>query len=276
MMNNTIESLASLKLFGMAAELERQIANPSSDALSFELRIRSMVDHEMTLRNNKRLQLLLKKAQLPFGSACVEDLDYRSVRGLDKSEMLSLTTMNWVTAGHNLVITGPTGTGKSWIASALGNQACRMGLTCLFTRVRTLMEELLVSHASGLFNQKIERYRKYDLLILDDWGMEPFAPRAQYDLLEIIESRHGARATIFTSQVPMDQWHDLMDNKTVADALMDRVINSSNSMKLFGESLRRQKSQTIKTAPTMKKTPPLKKTSVAKKVSGTTRAKKSA
>lgn len=245
MMQNTIDQLNTLKLFGMATELERQIGNPTMNDLPFEHRVRSMVDHESTVRENKRLQMLLKKAKLPIG-ASVEDIDYRSPRGLDKSTMLSLSNLDWVRQRNNLVITGPTGTGKTWIACALANYACRLGLAAYFVRVPMLMENLLSARALGSFSLRLEQLKKIDLLILDDWGIETFSKRAQNDLLELVDSRLGVKSMIITSQFPMSHWHDALDNKTVADAIMDRIAHSSYTLQLSGESLRKIKGTTTK------------------------------
>jgi DNA replication protein DnaC len=238
MNNYTIDALNKLKLHGMAAEFERQLHNPSANDIPFEYRVKSMVDHEVTLRDDKRLQMLLKKARLKIPEACIEDIDYRVPRGLDKATLLSLTSLDWIRQGNNVVLTGPTGTGKTWVSCALGNHACRMGMSVQFIRVAELLEMLVAAHATASFNQTLERLKKTDLLILDDWGLQPFAGRAQNDMLELVESRLGAKSLIITSQTPMELWHDLMDVKAVADALMDRVISRSYSLKLSGESLR--------------------------------------
>lgn len=239
MMNNpTIDKLHSLKLLGMADELAQQLMTPSANELPFEHRVRSMVDHEITLRDHKRLKLLLKKACLPI-DASIEDVDYRTPRGLDKAEFQSLCTLDWIRNGHNLVMTGPTGTGKSWLASALANQACRQGLSCHFVRVPILIESLMAARATTTFIQKLAQLKKFDLLILDDWGIEPFSKRAQNDLLELIDNRLGNRSVLITSQLPMNVWYDAFDNKTVADAVMDRVIHGSYQIQLSGESMRK-------------------------------------
>jgi DNA replication protein DnaC len=246
MMNNlTIDKLHSLKLLGMADELERQLTTPAANELSFEHRVRSMVDHEITLRDHKRLRLLLRKASLPV-DASIEDVDYRAPRGLDIAEFQTLCSLDWVRNRHNLVITGPTGTGKSWLASALANQACRQGLSCHFIRVPLLMESLMAARATTTFVQKLGQLKKFDLLILDDWGIEPFSKRAQNDLLELIDNRLGNRSVLITSQMPMSIWYEAFDNKTVADALMDRIIHGSYHVQLSGESLRKKRNVNAK------------------------------
>jgi DNA replication protein DnaC len=239
MINNaTTEKLHALKLPGMAEEFNRQLITPVMSELSFEHRVRNIVDHEITLRDNKRLQVLLKKASLPQG-ACMEDIDYRTQRGLDKAEIQSLSTLDWIRNRHNLVMTGPTGTGKSWLACALANQACREGLSCHFVRFPILLESLTVARATAGLQTRLQQLRKFDLLILDDWGIEPIPKRAQSDLLELIDSRSGACSFLITSQMPMSLWHDMFENKTVADALMDRIVHSSYHIELSGESLRK-------------------------------------
>lgn len=240
MTQDTLDKLNSLKLFGMAAELERQFANPTIGELPFEHRIRVLVDQETTFRENKRLQMLLKNAKLPV-SASIEEIDYRESRGLDKSLALSLTTLDWIAQQTNLVVTGPTGTGKTWLACALANQACRKGLTTFFIRVPLLLDDLLGAHATGNFRKRLEQLLKFDLLIIDDWAIEPFTKRAQSDLLELIGGRIGTRSTIITSQMPMDKWHDAIDNKAIADAILDRVVHSSYVIKLTGKSMRAPK-----------------------------------
>jgi DNA replication protein DnaC len=249
MMNNpTIDKLLSLKLAGMADELERQLLTPGTNDLPFELRVSSMADHELTLRDHKRLRLLLKKASLPIPAASIEDVDYRAPRGLDKATFLTLSGLDWVRNRHNIVLTGPTGTGKTWLACALANAACRVGLSCIFFRMSALTEILTTARATATFAQKLAYLRRFDLLILDDWGIEPFSKHTQSDLLELIDNRLGTRSTLFTSQMPMSVWYDLFENKTIADAVMDRVIHNSHHMQFAGESLRKAKSLNTKTS----------------------------
>lgn len=243
MNNHIIESMRNLGLIGMADEFERQVANPTIDELSFAHRIRVMIDQEVTFRDNKRLHRLLKKAKLQI-SASVEDIDYKAARGLSKPEMLQLTTLDWVRRSLNLLITGPTGTGKTWLSCALGNQACRQGLSTHFVRVPLLMQDFIAAHAAGKFKSFLAQLVKYDMLILDDWGFENFSPEAQQDIFELIDARVGPRSTIITSQCPIENWHDAMNNKMVADAILDRVIHSSHIVKLKGDSLRRKAKKT--------------------------------
>ena len=235
--HNLADKMQELKLFGMAAELERQLANPTIGELPFEQRVESLVDHEATFRDNHRLRLLLKKAKLST-LAAVEDIDYRQQRGLDKSLMLSLTKLKWIDEHTNVVLTGPTGTGKTWLACALGNQACRFGRTVYFVRAPLLVDDFLAARATAGFKKRLDQLIKFDLLIIDDWAIEPFSPRAQNDLLELIEGRNGTRSTIITSQLPLDKWHDAISNKAIADAILDRIVHSSQSIKLSGTSMR--------------------------------------
>ncbi|WP_171938739.1 IS21-like element helper ATPase IstB [Herbaspirillum rubrisubalbicans] len=246
MMNNvTIDKLLQLRLPGMAAEFERQITTPAASDIPFDHRVRSLVDHELTLRDNRRLQLLLKRAALPQ-NASLEDVDYRTPRGLDKSMFLTLGSLDWIHHHNNLVLTGPTGTGKSWLACALGQQACREGIATHFIRVPDLIESFVIARGTANFSNRIKQLNKFDLLILDDWGIDNFNRRAQGDLLELIEHRSEKHSILITSQMPITTWHSMFDNKTIADALMDRIFHSSYQIALTGESLRKAKNPSTK------------------------------
>lgn len=238
LINQTLEKLRELKLYGFVEELERQLPNPSVRSLSFEDRLGNLVDVELTTRSNKRLSMLLKNAKLKHKSACIEDINYSYSRNLDKSTMLSLSNVDWIRQKNNLVFSGPTGTGKTWLACALGNQACRQGMSVLFIRMSALIEDLFTARSTATFSKRITQLAKIDLLIIDDWCIEPIPAKSQSDLLELVDSRSGVNSTIITSQVPMQLWHDYIDNQTIADAILDRLVHSSQYIKLNGDSLR--------------------------------------
>lgn len=242
----TIQSLREMKLHGMAIGFEQQRESVATQGLSFEERFGLLVDQEQTYRENQRLRRLLKLAKLKE-SACVEDIDYSHERGLDKSQMASLITSDWIQRGFNLILTGPTGCGKTWLACALGNQACRHGLSVQFCRVPLLLEELLISHADGSFRKKLAQLAKIDLLILDDLGMGTLKPQSRGDLLEIADSRSNGKATAITSQIPVDNWHEYLSggNPTLADAILDRFSSGSLRINLKGESLRKRRSNDL-------------------------------
>ncbi|MDZ7921693.1 IS21-like element helper ATPase IstB [Rhodoferax sp.] len=238
----TTSKLHDMKLFGMAHGFENQLENPQSGKLSFEERFGLLVDQEHTYRDNRRLQRLLKAAKLRE-TACVEDIDYRAERGLDRAEIASLALCNWIKQGHNLIVTGPTGSGKTWMACALAAQACRLGMTVSFQRLPLLLEDLAVSHGDGSFRKRLSQLAKVDLLILDDFGLAALNAIGRNDMLEIIESRSGAMATLITSQLPVDRWHDYLSggNPTVADAILDRLVSGSQRLEIKGESMRKKR-----------------------------------
>lgn len=247
LINQTLEHLRNLKLTAMAQSLEEQMEQPQTFDLSFEERLSLLVMREITDRENRRLQRLLKTAWLKQ-AACVEDIDYRHPRGLDKSMMATLAAGDWIRRGVNVHLTGQTGTGKSWLACALGNQACRMGWSVKYERVPRLLENLRIAHADGSFGKRLAQLAKTDLLILDDFGIKPLARGDRHDLLEIIEDRHGARSTLVTSQLPISLWHEYIGEPTVADAVLDRLMQNAFRMELKGESLRRTKSDLTEAA----------------------------
>ena len=238
--NDTMRKLNELKLFGMARGFDNQLSSAAAAHLAFEERLGLLVDQEVTYRENRRSKRLLQVAKLRE-SACMEDIDYRAGRGLDRSEMASLGQCNWVRHGINMIITGATGGGKTWLGCALGNQACRQGLTVTFQRLPLLLEELAISHGDGSFCKRLSALAKVDLLILDDFGIAVLNAVGRNDLLEVIEQRTGNRSTLITSQLPVDRWHDYLSggNPTMADAILDRLVSGAHRMELKGESMRR-------------------------------------
>ena len=244
MTQDTVRKLNEMKLFGMVQGFENQTTSAGAMHLSFEERFGLLVDQEMTYRDNRRLMGLLRNAKLRE-NACVEDIDYREGRGLDRSEVASLALCNWIGHGTNLIITGPTGSGKTWLACALGNQACRLGLSVLFQRLPLLLEDMAVSHGDGSFRKRLAQVAKVDLLILDDFGMATLSAVGRNDLLEVIEQRCGKRSTLITSQLPVNRWHDYLSggNPTVADAILDRLVSGANRIELKGESMRKRRTK---------------------------------
>jgi len=238
---HTISELRALKLAGMAAAFEEQQTQAAMQALSFEERLGLLVDRECTHRDNVRLTRLLKQARLKHGGACVEDIDLRGGRGLDKSRIAALGSCDWIRNQQSLLITGPTGGGKTWLACAFGNQACRQGLSVIYLRVPRLFEELKVAHADGSFGKRLSQFAKADLLILDDLGLAPVGQSERSDLLEILDDRVNTRSTIITSQLPVEHWHAYLNDPTLADAILDRVIHASHRIVLKGDSMRKTK-----------------------------------
>lgn len=246
MMHTTLAQLRSLKLEGLAAGLEEQLAQPGMGALSFEERVALLVERELHCRNDRKLLRLLKNARLKYGQAAIEDIDSRAGRGIDRREVMSLALGDWVSAGHSVLVTGPTGAGKSWLACALAQYACRRGYSAMYQRVPRLQEELRIRHGSGAFGKWLLQLAKTDVLVLDDWGMGSIDGMTRSDLLEIIDDRAGNKATIITSQLPVEHWHAWIGDATIADAILDRVMQRNHRFTLTGDSLRMQKPKIAK------------------------------
>jgi DNA replication protein DnaC len=237
---HTLDKLHTLRLTGMAAAFEQQLTQPAAAELSFEERFALLLDQEILYRDNRRLVRLLKAAKLRL-NACVEDIDYRHPRGIDRPFMSTLASCQWVQRQHNLAITGPTGSGKTWLACALGNQACRQGLSVRYFRLPRLLETLRIAHGDGSYPRLMNQLAKADLIILDDWGIQKIAVAQRNDLMEIIEDRHGLRSTLIASQLPIEHWHDFIGEATLADAILDRLLHNSHRLPLRGESMRKSK-----------------------------------
>lgn len=236
--HQTLDKLRSLRLTGMADALEQQNRHAQADDLGFEQRLGLLVDHEILHRENRRLGRLLKDARLRV-NACLEDVDYRHPRGLQKAEMAQLAGCEWIERRHNLCLTGPTGTGKTWLACALGTQACRQGLSTRYLRQPRLLEALRMARADGSYPRFMTQLARTQLLIVDDWAIAPLTPAQRADLMEVIEERHGNQSTLIASQLPVEHWHDYIGEATLADAILDRLLHNARRIALKGESMRR-------------------------------------
>jgi len=234
----TLEKLRALRLNGMLKALSEQQQMSDLGSLGFEERLGLLIDREMTDRDNRRLETRLKKAKLRH-CCCMEDLDFKAARGLDKALTLSLAACTWIARGINVLICGPTGIGKSYLACALGHKACLEGYSTLYLRLPRLFEELRLAKADGRYGKLMLSYAKTDLLILDDWGLTPMTDPQRRDLLELLEDRYGKRSTIVTSQLPVNAWHEAIGDPTLADAILDRLVHNAYKLELKGDSMRK-------------------------------------
>ena len=234
----------------MAKAFADQMQCPDITQLTFEERFGLIVDHQMTDLENRRMQNRLKKAKLRL-PASLEDLDFKQGRGLDRSTVMSLALNQWVTSHHNILVTGPTGAGKSYLACALAQKACRDGHATLYQRVPRLLQEIAVSRLDGRYAKLIAPITKCEVLILDDLLISPLTREEQRELLEIVEERYDRKATIVTSQLPVKAWHDAMQDPTLADAILDRLVHNAYKLELKGESMRRKRSMLDQKAETV-------------------------
>lgn len=238
LIEQTLDGLRKLKLVGMAQALEHQSINTAIHSLSFEDRISMLLDAERLSRDNRRLKRLTTNARMKVG-ASIEDIDYRASRGLDKRQVASLSNCDWIDHGQHLILTGPAGVGKTWLACALGHQAVRRGLSVIYYRFSRLLEDLEIARGDGSLPKLRAQLSKAKLLILDDWGLSTLTSRSRQDLMELVDDRTGGGSLIITSQLPVPQWHDYIGDPTIADAILDRIVHSAHRIELHGESLRK-------------------------------------
>jgi len=242
--NPTLDKLQELRLTGMHAAYSEQLESTDHHDLTFDERFGLLVDREHTQRHNRRLKTRLTKARLRL-SAAIEDIDYRHPRGLDKRLMLSLAECDWIRQHHNVVLTGPTGAGKTYIACALGHKACREGFTVLYHRAPRLFQDLERAKADGRYPKLLTALAKTDLLILDDFATALLTDQQRRDLFEIVEDRCERRSTLIAAQMPLNHWHETIGDPTLADAILDRLIHNPHKITLKGESMRKRKTDKL-------------------------------
>lgn len=238
LMEQTLEKLDAMKLFGMAKYLRQWMNQPKEKAMAPADLVGLLVDAEWVYRENRRLELRLQNAKFKQ-QACIEDIDYAHPRGLSKPVMLDLASSRWVQSHQNIILVGPTGLGKSWLACALGQKACRDGFSVVYRRVPRLFDEMAQARADGTHPHLLRRLSKSQVLILDDFGLEPLTPAQRRDLLEVVEDRYKLGSTIVTSQLDTENWHAAIGDATVADSICDRLVHNAHKVKLGGESIRK-------------------------------------
>ena len=242
----TIDKLHQLRCAGMAKALAEQLDSSEVEALSFEQRLGLLVDRELTERSSRQLTNRLRRAKLRH-VACIEDIDFRSPRALDKDLVLSLADGRWVREHLNVLITEPAGIGKSWIACALAHSACRHGHSASYRRTPRLLTELAIARADGTYPKLLASLAKTEVLVIDDFGLSKLSAENRRDLFEIIEDRYGIRSTVVTSQLPVANWHAVIGDPTLADAILDRLVHSAYQLNLKGDSMRKKRRQLTET-----------------------------
>jgi DNA replication protein DnaC len=241
----TLEKLYHMRLNGMADAFKEQLQQPDINELSFEERFALLVDRQWTWREDHRMKRLLSNAKLKI-NGCIEDIDYKTPRTLDKSLILRLANCDWIKNAQNVIITGSTGVGKTYLACALANRACRMGFSAFYIRIPRLFQDLAIARGDGSYSKIMKKLTKAKVLILDDLGLAPMTAPERRDLLEVIEDRHGIASTLISTQMPIDMWHENIRDPTIADAILDRLVHNAYKINLKGESMRKLRSDLTK------------------------------
>ena len=240
LLHPTLEKLTAMRFTGMAAALEEQMQMDNPLDMTFEERLGLLLDREQAVRETRRMKTRLRKAKLRQQGS-IEDIDFRHPRGLDRSLVLRLADCRWIKQHNNLIITGPTGVGKSYLACAFAEKACREGFSALYLRTTKLFEDLSLAKGDGRYLKLLTSFAKTDLLVLDDYGLLELTQEQRHDLLEILEDRHGLKSTLVTSQLPVEHWHEQIGDPTLADAILDRLVHSAHKLQLEGDSMRKKR-----------------------------------
>jgi DNA replication protein DnaC len=236
----TLEKLYALKLNGMADAFRAQLQQPAHEELSFAERFGLLVDRQWNWKEDARMKRYLQAARLKL-PACIEDIDFRTPRGIDRAVLMELASCDWVRHHRNVLVTGPTGVGKTFIACALAHKACREGYRALYLRCPRLFQQMALARADGSYGKLLAKLAKVQVLVIDDLGLAPMNDSDRRDLLEVIEDRHGSASTLVTSQLPIEHWHDNIGDPTLADAILDRLIHNAHKITLKGASMRKTK-----------------------------------
>lgn len=247
----SFQLLSTMRLNGFARALREQLTSDAFAGLSFDERVGMLIDREWADREARKLTRRLQHARLRE-RACIEDIDYKHARGLDKALVRRLATCEWVGKHNNVLVTGPTGVGKTYLLCALADKACRDGYSALYRRMPRLLHELAVARADGSYSKLLARVAKTDVLVVDDWGIAPLGDQERRDILEVLEDRHGATSTVVASQLPVDSWHKYVGDPTVADAILDRLVHNAHNIKLQGDSMRKTRANLTATPSTDK------------------------